>query len=120
MAALAEAEAEWERLQNSSPLRRRAVAMGTGGLVAPIKLTEVLPEYTTRAEKEGIQGDVYIEAIVMVDGTVTEAKLIRGFPDDELNQRALEAVAKWTFTPGYKDGLPVPVIALFTITYRIH
>ena len=55
-----------------------------------------------------------------VEGTVSERKLIRGLPDDDLNQRALEAVAKWTFKPGYKDGQPVPVIALFTVTYRIH
>jgi len=100
--------------------RAGAVAMGSGGLIAPIKLTEVLPEYTPSATRAGIQGDVYIEAVVTVEGTVAEPKLIRGLPDDDLNQRALEAVAKWTFKPGYKDGQPVPVIALFTVTYRIH
>tara|TARA_B100000470_G_C19574936_1_gene295174 strand:- start:282 stop:566 length:285 start_codon:yes stop_codon:yes gene_type:complete len=94
--------------------------MGSGGLIAPIKMTEVLPEYTPAATRAGIQGDVYIEAVVTIDGSVTEPKLIRGLPDDELNKRALEAVAKWTFRPGYKDGQPVPVIALFTVTYRIH
>ena len=94
--------------------------MGSGGLIAPIKLTEVLPEYTPSATRAGIQGDVYIEAVVMIDGTVAEPKLLRGLPDDDLNQRALEAVSKWTFKPGYKDGHPVPVIAMFTVTYRIH
>ena len=66
--------------------------MGSGGLIAPIKLSEVLPEYTPSATRAGIQGDVYIEAVVTVDGAVTEPKLIRGLPDDDLNQRAMEAV----------------------------
>lgn len=100
--------------------RTGAVSMGDGGLVAPIKLSEVLPEYTPTATRNGIQGDVYIEAVVMVDGTVAEPKLIRGLPDEELNQRALDAILKWTFKPGMKDGHEVPVIALFTVTYRIH
>lgn len=100
--------------------RAGAVTMGSGGLVAPIKLSEVLPEYTPSATRSGIQGDVYIEAVVMTDGSVADPKLIRGLPDDELNARALEAILRWTFKPGMKDGEPVPVIALFTVTYRIH
>jgi len=100
--------------------RAGAVAMGSGGLIAPVKLSEVLPEYTPSATRNGVQGDVYIEAVVMIDGTVSDPKLIRGLPDDELNQRALEAILKWTFKPGMKDGREVPVIALFTVTYRIH
>jgi protein TonB len=100
--------------------RAGAVAMGSGGLIAPIKLTEVLPEYTPTATRNGIQGDVYIEAVVMTDGTVADPKLIRGLPDEELNQRALDAILRWTFKPGMKDGEEVPVIALFTVTYRIH
>ena len=53
-------------------------------------------------------------------GTVAEPKLVRGLPDNELNCRALRAITEWTFAPGMKDGEPVDVIALFTLTYRIH
>ncbi len=100
--------------------RTGAVTMGAGGLIAPVQISTVLPEYTPSATRNGIQGDVYIEAVVMEDGSVAEPKLIRGLPDEELNQRALEAIVKWTFKPGMKDGQPVPVIALFTVTFRIH
>lgn len=100
--------------------RAGAVAMGSGGLIAPVQLSTVLPEYTPTATRNGIQGDVYIEAVVLTDGSVAEPKLIRGLPDDDLNQRALDAIMKWTFKPGMKDGEPVPVIALFTVTFRIH
>ena len=100
--------------------RAGALAMGSGGLVAPILVERILPEYTPGATRAGVQGDVYIEAVVTTEGRVVEPKLIRGLPDEELNQRALDAIVKWTFKPGIKDGEPVPVIALFTVTFRIH
>lgn len=100
--------------------RAGAEMMGSGGLIAPVQILIVLPEYTPSATRNGIQGDVYIEAVVTAEGTVTEPKLIRGLPDDELNERALKAILQWTFKPGEKDGKPVAVIALFTVTFRIH
>jgi TonB family protein len=106
--------------ESESDSRENAVQMGSSGLVAPRQLTTELPEYTAEAKDTGIEGDVYVEAVVTVDGDVVEPKLIRGLPDDELNRRALEAVIKWKFEPGTKDNKPVPVIALFTVTFRIH
>ena len=100
--------------------RAGAVQMGSGGLMAPILMQRVLPEYTPSATRAGVQGDVYIEAVVTIDGTVVDPKLIRGLPDEELNARALDAIVQWSFKPGIKDGRPVPVIALFTVTFRIH
>lgn len=103
-----------------SGARAGAVGIGDSGLIAPIPLEKPLPEYTPTATRSGVQGEVYIEAVVTVDGTVVEPKLIRGLPDEELNQRAMEAIQRWRFKPGIKDGRPVPVIALFTVTFRIH
>lgn len=103
-----------------SELRRNAVQMGANGLVAPVQISTELPEYTDAAKEADVQGDVYIEAVVTAEGDVVEPKLIRGLPDDELNRRALEAITKWKFKPGTKGGKPVLVVALFTVTFRIH
>jgi TonB family protein len=103
-----------------SELRRRAQRMGASGLVAPVQISTELPEYTTAATEAGIEGDVYIEAVVTSEGDVAEPKLVRGLPDEELNRRALDAITRWKFKPGLKDDEPVPVIALFTVTFRIH
>lgn len=103
-----------------SGARAGAVGIGDSGLIAPIPIEKPLPEYTPNATRTGVQGEVYIEAVVTIDGTVVEPKLIRGLPDEELNQRAMEAIQRWRFKPGVKDGRPVPVIALFTVTFRIH
>lgn len=90
------------------------------GVTAPKLIRTVLPEYTPEATRAGIQGEVYIEAVVTAEGKVVEPKLVRGLEDEELNRRALESIVEWQFEPGLKDGEPVPVIALFTVTFRIH
>jgi len=120
LALAADQDPAQEQEEELSELRRNAVTMGAQGLVAPVKIEATLPEYTDEAKREGIQGDVYIEAVVTKDGSVAEPKLVRGLPDDELNARALAAIATWKFKPGTRDDEPVDVIALFTVTYRIH
>ena len=101
-------------------LRGQAFRAGDGGILSPQVVRQVDPEYTPEATRKGIQGEVWIEAVVDVDGTVVEPRLLRGLPDDELNARAMEAIQRWVFRPGMKDGEPVPVIAVFTVTYRLH
>ncbi len=96
--------------------RERAVAIGSGGTTAPILVSQVSPAYA-EGEQAGPSGDVYLEAVVTEEGTVVEPKVIRGL-SDELDQRALDAVLQWKFEPGTKGGKPVPVIVLFTVTFR--
>jgi protein TonB len=101
-------------------LRGSAVRAGDGGVMSPEIIRQVDPEYTPEATRRGIQGEVWIEAVVDVDGKVVEPRLLRGLPDDELNRRAMDAIQSWVFRPGMKDGEPIPVIAVFTVTYRLH
>lgn len=100
--------------------RDGAFRAGEGGVVPPVVVVQIDPEYTPEATRRGIQGQVWIEAVVDIDGRVIEPRLLRGLPDDELNQRAIAAIQRWVFRPGMKDGETVPVIAVFTVTYRLH
>jgi len=120
-----EAEAEFPvGLPDAPPgppgARGNAVHAGESGLLLPQLLQKVVPDYPASATRAGIQGRVHIEAVITVEGTVVEPKLLRGLRDDELNRRALAAVLQWTFEPGVRDGRPVSVIATFTIDFSIH
>jgi len=90
-------------------------------IVSPkvIRETMVNPEYTPAATRRGLEGTVSVEAIVNANGRVVEPRIVQGLPDDELNSRAMQAVREWRFEPATKRGETVPVVAVFTMTYRL-
>ena len=117
--ALQQDTQQQEEEAEATGLRALAVKMGEEGLVAPTIVERVNPEYTPAAKSAGIEGDVYIEAVVTDEGKVAEPKLIRGIGHESLDEAALAAIIQWRFEPGTKEGEPVHVIALFTVTFRI-
>ncbi len=125
----------------TSDARAGAVRLGDDGdLIEPVLVHRANPEYPESARRAGIRGIVIIEAVVMPNGTLADPKILRGLPTtvlsegiqpyplelneyqqsqrENLHRLTLEAVAKWTFEPGYKDGQPVPFILTFTIAYN--
>jgi TonB family protein len=64
--------------------------------------------YPDSAEKNGIQGTVYITFIIEPDGSITNAKVIKGAK--ELSGEALRVVEKMPkWNPGWQDGNKVRV-----------
>ncbi len=57
---------------------------------------------------------------IVVDetGKVTNVRVIRPLGMG-LDEKAIEAVTKWRFRPGYKDGKPVPVMANVEVNFRL-
>ena len=49
-----------------------------------------------------------MEAVVLTDGTVGEVRVTQPL-DPGLDDEAVKALKQWTFSPGTKDGRPVPV-----------
>jgi TonB family protein len=87
-----------------------------GGGAAPqpklIKMSH--PVYPEEARKQGIEGDVVVEATLGVDGKVKEAKVVRSVA--ALDQAALDAVKQWVYEPVIIEGKPKTV--KFTVTVR--
>ena len=74
----------------------------------PVVLSEVKPDYTPEAKKQGIQGIVESSVVVRDDGAVGEVKVTRSLDDKYgLDEQAVIAMKKWRFRPGTKDGKPV-------------
>ena len=88
------------------------------GITPPSILREVKPDYTEDARRRGINGDVELEIIVRSDGTVADVRLLRGLGAG-LDQRAIDAVRQWRFTPARRFGTPVDVIVEVAVEFRL-
>lgn len=90
-----------------------------GGGVTPPKLTsKVEPEYTEEAKLAKYQGTTVLYAEIGVDGQPRNVQVTRGLGLG-LNQKAVEAVMQWRFSPGLKDGQPVVVAATIEVNWRL-
>jgi len=89
-----------------------------GGVTAPSILMKVEPEYSEEARKAKWQGTVQLSLVVDDQGRPQSIKVTRSLGLG-LDQKAIEAVEKWRFRPGMKDGKPVPVMATIEVNFRL-
>jgi TonB family protein len=78
------------------------------GVTMPALVQEVKPSYTADAMKRGVTGVVMLEAVVEIDGSVGDVRVLKPL-DDSLDGQAVAAVKKWQFKPGTREGKPVRV-----------
>ncbi|HEY9113120.1 MAG TPA: energy transducer TonB, partial [Bacteroidales bacterium] len=65
--------------------------------------------YPALAKESGIQGRVFINFVVEIDGRITDVKVLRGIGGgcDEEAVRVVQSMPKWK--PGKQRGKPVRV-----------
>ena len=102
---------------SSTVSRGRAPLRAGGAIAPPRKIVDVKPEYPQSAQDARITGVVTIEATVGVDGTITDAQVLKGVT--ELDDAALAAVRQWRFEPAWLNGEPVPVIIVLNINFTL-
>jgi periplasmic protein TonB len=89
-----------------------------GGVSAPKVLYKVDPEYSEEARKAKYSGTVLISLIVDQSGRAQNIKVVRSLGLG-LDEKAMEAVAKWKFQPGMKGGQAVAVQATIEVNFRL-
>jgi TonB family protein len=89
-----------------------------GGVSAPAVLDHPDPEYTEQARAAKLQGTVLLYIEIDPTGKATNIKVQRGLGLG-LDEKAIEAVSKWKFKPGQKDGMPVTVQATIEVNFRL-
>lgn len=90
------------------------------GITLPRVVREVKPQYTADAMRAKVQGTVWLECVVMPDGTVGDVEVIRSLdPVFGLDQEAVKAARQWRFMPGLRQGEPVPVIITIELTFTL-
>ena len=89
-----------------------------GGVSAPKVVFQVEPEYSEDARKAKFQGTVVIALVVDEKGNPRDIRVVRPLGMG-LDQKAIEAVEKWRFRPGQKDGKAVPTQATIEVSFRL-
>jgi TonB family protein len=76
--------------------------------VMPLPQGRCTPRYTDEARQAAAEGTVVLDLIVGETGRTREIKVVSGLPYG-LTEAAVAALKECRFTPGEKDGTPVPV-----------
>jgi TonB family protein len=88
------------------------------GVTPPGLLREVKPIYTEDGRRRGVEGDVVMEVVVRSDGSVGAVRVLQGLGAG-LDQRAIEAVRQWKFSPARRQGSPVDVLVEVAVEFRL-
>lgn len=88
------------------------------GITPPGLLREVKPQYTEDARRLGVEGDVVLEIVVKADGTVGNVRLMQRLGSG-LDQRAVDAVRQWRFSPARRYGTPVDVLVEVAVEFKL-
>ena len=90
------------------------------GVTMPTLIERVAPRYTADAMRARIQGSVWLECVVLPDGSVGDVRVIRSLDRVfGLDQEAIVAARRWRFRAGRLNGQPVPVIVSIELTFNV-
>jgi TonB family protein len=89
-----------------------------GGVSQPQLLHKVEPSYSEEARTAHVQGTVQLEIVVDETGVPMDLRVKRSLGSG-LDEKAIEAVKQWRFKPGQKEGVPVRVMAVIDVNFRL-
>lgn len=103
---------------NSDDSAIRPLRVNSPGVIKPTVEREVKPKYTRDAMARGAQGAVWLDAVVLTDGTVGSICVSKPL-DRDLDLQAIAAARKWRFKPATRDGVKVPVLVTIELTFTL-
>jgi protein TonB len=106
------------------PGRDRGVGDGPfregSGVSRPQVVREVKPNYTAAAMRAKMQGVVLVECVVLPDGTVGNARIVKSLDRVfGLDEEALKAARQWRFIPAKRRGESVPVVITIEVAFTL-
>ena len=111
----------------AATIRKAVVQPGTppegvyriqGGVQPPRLTSKSEPAYSDDARAAKLTGATELRIVIGADGVVRSPQIVRPLGLG-LDEKAIEAVSQWRFTPGTKDGKPVPVLATIEVNFRL-
>ena len=90
------------------------------GVLEPRLLRQVEPRYTADAMLAKVQGHVWLDCVVLPDGTVGDIDIVRSLDAVfGLDREAVRAVRQWRFEPGTRNGMPVAVLVTIELSFTL-
>lgn len=84
--------------------------------VPPVQVESTAPVYPKEAEFNRVSGEVWVQALVYLDGSVLDARILKDSGKDfGFEQAALDAAYKNKYKPALRDGHPV----MTWVTYKV-
>lgn len=84
----------------------------------PEAISQVAPTYPASLRKSKVEGVVALVFVLDEEGRVEDAR-VESASRPEFEAPALEAIRKWRFRPGQKDGKPVKTFLRLPIRFRL-
>ena len=84
----------------------------------PEPVSQIPPTYPPELRKAKIEGVVTLVFVLSEDGRVQEPR-VENSSRPEFEKPALEAIHKWRFRPGMKDGQPVRSYVRIPMRFRV-
>ena len=88
----------------------------SSGDIQPKVISQARPIYPNVMKRSGMVGNVLLNFIVDVDGNAREPTVIRS-NNPNFEAPAIDAIFKWKFRPGLRNGMPVNTRMQITITF---
>ncbi len=88
------------------------------GVTFPVLISQKQPQYSEQARKAKYSGIVTLNVGVDASGKVTDIRIAKSLGMG-LDEQAADAVQKWEFRPGMKNGRPVAVRVQVDVNFRL-
>ncbi|MCC6589613.1 MAG: TonB family protein [Bryobacterales bacterium] len=105
------------RSRSASSTRSDVHRIG-GDVRAPKLVKKQEPEYTEEARIAKLDGTAILSVVIETDGRAHDVQVIRPIGMG-LENKAVEAVRQWRFSPGTLNGQAVPVMATIEVNFRL-
>ena len=84
----------------------------------PVLIYSIDPDYSEDARKAKYSGVVSLKLIVDQQGQPRDIRVVKGLGMG-LDEKAMDAVNRWKFRPGRKNGVAVNVRARVEVSFRL-
>jgi protein TonB len=89
-----------------------------GDVSSPVLVSKVEPEYSEEARRAKYSGSVMLSVVIDEQGIPQNIHVVSPLGLG-LDEKAIEAVQRWRFRPGLRNGKPVRVLASIEVSFRL-